>query len=318
MTQFRKPTLSGGRHIPKWTRKLKKHAYRVFGYDDFWYLALTPDTPARKSAEAPLPVLEPSPHPVDRHSSVRISLHLHYPELWDEFEALLKASMPKPKNSTCGRWGLFVTLTPNAANILPEISRAFPGAVVEVLENRGRDIGPFFELLSRGAFDGAEAVCKLHGKRSLSERRPQLLGEVWRRSAVRSLLGEPEAVIKALSGPDPLFLAAGPGHLFAPSKRISETSAWGGLRSEIEEWSARMSLPDPEIRFFAGSMLWLGGTCLTKLRHLGLCLDSFEPESALSLYGPTYTGERIFLMPVQLLKGRIGLLSPDGKISERL
>lgn len=305
-----------------YNNRFVKRSYRIvqknLGRDDFYYVGLAPGDPARKVAEAPLPNLAPVPVRVDVSASVRICLHLHYSDLWPEFETLLKTFMPHSEDGVRPAWGLIVTLTPAAAAVGPDITRAFPGARIEILENRGRDIGPFFEMLRRGAFCGARAVCKLHGKRSLSDGRPLLLGELWRRSAVLSLLSKQADMVKVLTGQESNCAAAGPEHLFAPSPRISEQSAWGGRQEELKTWSIKLGVSNPTIQFFAGSMLWMGERCLDGLQRIGLSLSDFEPEEKMTTNGPTYSGERIFLMPTQITRGRVALLSPNGEISRMI
>lgn len=286
-----------------------------FGRDDFSYVGLAPGDPARVAAEVPLPDPDPTPRPVNPDAEVRVCLHLHYPDLWPEFETVLKAWMPKQHDREPPSWGLIVTLTPGAASVLGDIGKAFPGARALVTENRGRDIGPFFELMHSGALDGAKAICKLHGKRSVSDKRPQLLGELWRRSATRSLLGQSAAIIDAMTRDAPLCVAAGPTHLLAPSARISEKSAWAGRRAHIEQWSETIGLPNPRIRFFAGSMFWLASPCIDQLKKLNLSLKDFEPETDLTIHSTTYTGERIFLIAAERSGGPIALLSPNGRIA---
>lgn len=231
----------------------------------------------------------PEPRPVRRDAPVRIVLHLHYPELWPEFQALLQAQP--------GTYGLIVSLTDNCAGLSGAIVRAFPGAETVVLPNLGRDVGPFFELLSRGHLDGAALLCKIHGKRSVARSRLPDVGDRWRRSALVALLGEDR--FRGVTGAfrdDPTLGLVGPSHLLMPSSRMpaDHPMAWGTVRREVEELERRLDVDTPRLEFFAGTMFWLSQEALTPLRRLALRQQDFV-EAGAALGTLAHAGERIFV-----------------------
>ena len=75
--------------------------------------------------------------------STAVVLHLHYAELWPEIAFLLKRWR--------ARFQLFVTMTREDDALARRISDDFPAAKVDVVENRGRDVRPFLQLLESGA-----------------------------------------------------------------------------------------------------------------------------------------------------------------------
>lgn len=244
------------------------------------------------------------PRPVDPRAGAVIALHLHYPELWPEFHALLQRQR--------GQFALLVSLTEPAAPLKGVIQAAFPGAECVVVANRGRDVGPFFELLSQGRFDGAEVICKIHGKRSVARSRLPDVGERWRRSALVALLGEGrfQEVVGAFRN-DPLLGIVGPSHLLVPNDRlrVEHPMAWGRVKDEVEELGRRMGLEHPELEFFGGTMFWLSGKVLEPLRRLNLRQTDFV-EAGSDLGTLAHACERIFAPAARSLGLSVATVPP--------
>lgn len=292
------------RWIPELASRARRAIWHAAGRDDLYYLNLAVRDPARRALGAwPVTLSGSEVRSVAPGAATRFVVHLHYGELWPEIAAILR-TVP-------GVWGLVVTLTPQAARRGDDIHTAFPGAVVREVENRGRDIGPFFELLRSGALDGARAVCKLHGKRSLSDGRPALTGEIWRRSAMTVLVGRTEDVVRTFDE-RPDMGAAGPAHLLLPSRRLPERKAWRGAVPLCATLSRRTGLERPSLEFFAGSMLWLSAPALEKLKQLSLAQADFEDEGSLSEPSLAHAGERIFLPAVRAAGLSVGLIPAEG------
>lgn len=253
-----------------------------------------------------------SPRPVFPEAPIRIVLHLHYPDLWLEFQRLLQ-EQPGP-------FGLIATLTPASAHLTHDIQEAFPGAIVRVLPNRGRDIGPFFEILAGGLLDGATLVCKIHGKRSVARSRITEVGERWRRSALLALLGHGRlAAVTGQFDLDSSIGLAGPEHLLLPNDRFPSTHpwAWGNVREEVGALAARLGLQEPKLCLFAGSMLWLRAEVLERLKALELSQDAFPDEAAYTEFTLAHACERIFAPAAESVRLRVVGLplpgpQPDG------
>ncbi|MEP1933690.1 MAG: rhamnan synthesis F family protein, partial [Roseibium sp.] len=124
--------------------------------------------------------------------AIAIILHLHYPHLWEEFATFFKHSKLS--------FQLIVTLTATNSDLEAKITSEFPGAIVRVVENLGRDVRPFIKMLQSVALENVDFICKLHGKRSiLSGVSGARFGHLWRRRALLDLLGSPLQVQKILS-----------------------------------------------------------------------------------------------------------------------
>lgn len=226
--------------------------------------------PARPEPLPAFPAIGPGDRP-DPAAPVAIALHLYYPDLWEEFRAILAAQH--------FGFDLFVTLTGPAAadpGTARSIARAFPQVRTWALPNRGRDLLPFAYLASSGLFSGYAAVCKLHGKASPHRRD----GADWRRGLVAGILGDPAATRRRLQGfldrPD-LGLWVADGHLARGAQW------WGPNRDRTLALLARGGLaPDPAALVFpAGSIYWLKPAVIDRLAALRLTPADFESERGL-------------------------------------
>jgi hypothetical protein len=204
-----------------------------------------------------------------------VVLHLHYAELWPEIAFLLKRWR--------ARFQLFVTLTREDDALVTRIAADFPGAKVDVVENRGRDVRPFLQLLESGALDAYELVCKIHGKRSLRSGASPLFGEMFRRATLLDLIGS-DAQVEAIQNrftSEPLLGLVGPERFRARSRHNDPTEIMGASRATIETLARRMGaeIGQGEYDVFHGTMFWARPKALAGLRGLGLAANGFSAES---------------------------------------
>lgn len=204
-----------------------------------------------------------------------VVLHLYYRDLWPEFESrLLSLGVP---------FHLIVTTTQKDPGFENAIRAAFPDAQVVVYENRGRDIGPFVQLLHEGYLDRFPLLCKLHGKRSGISGPRALFGTVWRRTNIADLIGTDEQVksILARFETEPKLAMIGSPRFRVPNDHIRAEGAWAENRKMTLHLAAKLGIADEDFRldFFAGTMFWARRETLNFLRELGLTLDDFPSET---------------------------------------
>ena len=155
----------------------------------------------------------------------------------------------------------------------PFRGRSRAAIAFHAVENRGRDLLPFFTLAGRLAIAPDAAVLKIHGKRSAYSDQ----GEWWRRDTLRGLLPGPFAAARALSrfDADPRLALLG-----APGSFIANPAYWGGNRPEVGRLMggvAGLAIADTDLAFIAGTMFWMrGGFLSALLPHVDASL--FEPE----------------------------------------
>jgi len=226
---------------------------------------------------------------------VAITLHLHYLELWDEIEFLLsRLQFP---------FTLILTLTSENSELAARAQAFFPGAVIRVVENRGRDVRPFLMLLEEGVFDPFEVVCKIHGKRSLGAGQPLLQGDLWRRAIFLDLLAAPRQArdIVQRFADDANLGIVGPRRFLAASRPNRPQDLFTGNRAILEDLAARMAAPirSDDFDFFLGTMFWARPRALKALRSLGLAANGFAPEAGLQEGTMEHAVERIFNFAVR-------------------
>lgn len=203
-------------------------------------------------------------------SAVAVHIHLHYPEMLDEL-LLAARNIPVPAD-------IFITTT--ATELLPAVvarakqhdrrSRIIP------VENAGRDIWPFIQLLNAGVFERYVVVCKIHSKKSAYSVR----GEEWRRALIAPLLGSSKHILDILHA----FHARPDLGLVGPERSfVRDPRHWGANQPRVEQLAARIdanyeAAPVP-LAFTAGSMFWFRPLALAAVRALGLRAEDFGSEN---------------------------------------
>jgi len=240
-------------------------------------------------------------------SSVAVALHLYYVELWPEIEALLK------------RWSfpftLFLTLNCEDPELATRVRAAFPGSVINVVDNRGRDVRPFLLLLEEGAFDSFDLVCKIHGKRSIGNERIAIFGDLMRRAIFLDLIATDEQVLKIVQ----MFHASsqigliGPRRLRLAPNGKSLRSLLGRNRLATESIAARMggAIHKDAFDFFEGTMFWVRPQALAPLRRLRLAEESFAPEAGLGDGALEHAIERLFSHTARVAGFRVEAVAVD-------
>lgn len=215
---------------------------------------------------------DPPPEPIAESGQpgarIAVVIHSHFPEVLPELLDALDA-IPEP-------FDLLVTTT--APHVDARAAGASSIRVVRV-ENRGRDIFPLIRLVNAGLLDGYELVCKVHTKRSAwraSGGRFAGGGSQWRDVLVGGLLGSRTRVLSIVTAfdSDPtLMMVTAPGQVLGPSY-------WGANLPLVLALGRRggVAVAPAHLRFAAGSMYWVRGDVLRRLRDLGLRSAHFDDE----------------------------------------
>ncbi|GLR66623.1 hypothetical protein GCM10010909_13030 [Acidocella aquatica] len=221
---------------------------------------------------------------------IAVALHLHYDDLWPEIETQLK------------RWNvaftLFLSITHENPELVDRIQSAFPGSVVRVVENSGRDVRPFLLLLEEGVFDSFSLICKIHGKKSLGTGHAAIFGDLWRRTIFLDLISTDLQVRKILQlfEDDPQVGLIGPRRFHAISNNTKPQDLLGNNRPAAEAIAAKMGsvIRDNAFDFFEGTMFWVKPQALAPLRELRLSENAFMPEGGLIDGAVEHAIERLF------------------------
>jgi hypothetical protein len=242
-----------------------------------------PSPAGKRAALASNSVATMMKHMQARASDTAAVVHLFYPGLWNEIRSYLR--------SIEGPVDLFVSVPSRSIldEIAPAICAAYPSAAIRVVENRGRDVAPFVELLSSGTLSNYRYVCKIHTKKSMHRSD----GMMWRLESLRDLLGSPEHVrrIKSLFDSTPRVGIVGPSRF-----RTRQDICWNTSEGHIDELCGAMGIAKEDIfsDFFAGTMFWFRPGALKLLGDLNLHTGLFEPERGQTDQTLAHALERVF------------------------
>ncbi len=223
------------------------------------------------------PVLRPDTRTVPAATglSVLVHGHFHYPDLLPDLLTALQVNT--------GPVALHLTATSEAtAEALKATltEHAVPDAVVEVVPNLGRDLGPLVTALGRDVLDRYDLVLHVHGKKSVHAGTD--VAERWRTFLWENLVGGRHPMadrIRRAFAEDPAL-----GLVFPDDPHLND---WDLNREEGERLATRLGLADPLPQHFdfpMGGMFWARTAALRPLLDLGLGWADY-PEEPLPIDG---------------------------------
>lgn len=243
-----------------------------------------------------------------RGNRLAVVAHLYYRDLVPDLLAQL-AAIPEG-------FDLVVTM-PDWGNrqIVEMVGVAYPDAVIYAAANRGRDIGPFIDVLPALLEHDYDAVLKVQTKAGFFSDGHLVPegGRIWRESAFDMLLGSPgqvEETIAAFRAEEKVTMV-GPAPFYLPLSR-EPYSDNGALLHRV----LGAGLEADEGGFFAGTMFWVRPDCLRPLVEAGLSLESFEPETGANDGALVHNVERLFGQ-LALSGGRVDAVDETGRLAGR-
>ncbi|WP_366300425.1 rhamnan synthesis F family protein [Pseudomonas atacamensis] len=222
----------------------------------------------------------------------RIALHVHvfYADLFEQILDCLAINKVRPD--------LFLSAPNEQVKAeLDALRSRYSGNIVaiEVVPNKGRDIGPFLSAFNRRHLREYDIVGHLHTKKSKDQSNPEV-GSVWYDFLIENLLGRSSPMADVITSR--LLSTPGTGMVFADDPHIV---CWGKNRVFAEAFQERLDLkPLPEnIVFPVGTMFWARTESLRSLDALELTWDDY-PEEPLPYDGSMlHALERLFPFIVQ-------------------
>jgi lipopolysaccharide biosynthesis protein len=201
--------------------------------------------------------------------SVLMHLHMHYPDLADEYVSLL--------NEADLQGDVVITTHSKLGRI--ECEHAFlkyRGGDVSVVEvdNIGRDVAPFIQalphFLSQKSYD---VVGHFHGKKSLAV--SQKVGDIWRSFLTSTLIGDADNLAKVLQH---FAVDEKLGLIFAEDCHYV---GWSKNKVYAEELARRLQpaplLPNEPV-FPIGTMFWARTAALRSIWEAKDCLGELPAE----------------------------------------
>ncbi|WP_322513828.1 glycoside hydrolase family 99-like domain-containing protein [Rhodopseudomonas palustris] len=196
---------------------------------------------------------------------IAVVVHVYYTELLSECLGWIE-SLELPHD-------LFITTaTEKRATVEAFVAERGLAATVVAVDNRGRDVAPFLQVLQSLDYERYGKVLKLHGKATQSD--PH--GASWRQGLFRTL-ADPEKLQRALA----LFDANPDIGVLGPSEFLLAMQPYlGRNEAAVRRLAQRMGAEfEPEAdTFFAGTMFIARTRALLPLGALGFATADFEPE----------------------------------------
>ena len=208
----------------------------------------------------------------DLPDNQRVALHVHvyYPELFPEIMTRLSCNRICPD--------LFVSITDEKAreSVVSELKN-YKGQVadIQLLPNRGRDIGPFFTAFGQRMVANYDFIGHIHTKKS-ADVKDATVGQSWYRFLLGNLLGS-ESVAMADCILANMKSDTSIGMVFPDDPNIL---GWSDNRAFANPLAIRIgleNLPDNFV-FPVGTMFWAKSSALLPLMNLKLDWDDYPDE----------------------------------------
>jgi len=222
------------------------------------------------------------------HKKIGIHLHIYYKELIAKFGHYLN-NMPFP-------YDLFVSVPDESAQSECELRFSklhnLQNLIVKRVENRGRDISPFFCIFGEDLRQ-YEIIGHFHSKKSVYN---QGATSGWLEYLLDNLLGSREQISKIIT----LLDEANNFGLIYPQNYYLlpyQANTWLANKHQGQYWCSRLNfkkIPQGYFDFPAGSMFWASRKAILPLLDAGFSLDDFPVESGQTDGTLAHTIERLF------------------------
>jgi glycosyltransferase involved in cell wall biosynthesis/SAM-dependent methyltransferase len=204
------------------------------------------------------------------NGSIAMHVHVFYPDLLPEITARLACNQVRPD--------LFISVTnEEARNQVTDHLKHYGGkvAAIELVPNRGRDIGSFLTAFGPRILAAYDYVGHIHTKKSLDIKDPTV-GKAWFDFLLMNLLGDDsrpmaDTILAAISN-DPTL-----GMVFPDDPNVV---GWNANKDIAEQLAARIGLEKlpRAFDFPVGTMFWARTVALAPLINLNLQWNDYPVE----------------------------------------
>lgn len=199
-----------------------------------------------------------------------IVAHLHYADTWLELRSAI---------STLSDVDVYVTVT--TVDLARTVAADMPSAIVELVDNRGRDVRPFLLTMQRVSHLGYRAVCKVHGKKSVYRADGDSLRQQLFAKLINAELMEQFDKNERLG-----FIATASSMVAHDSKNMRDN------QRVVDAISLEMGIPFVRGHFAAGTMFWVDPRAIEPI--LKLRINDFDIERGLADGTRAHAVERLF------------------------
>lgn len=219
--------------------------------------------------------------------SIAVQIHLFYLDLIDE---IISYTNNIPFQFDC-------IISTDSDHKRDMIRNAFAekslavSVVVDVYENRGRDVLPFInQILS--CHKHYDYICHIHSKKTKTDNH----GDLWRKYLFSNLLGSQEIINNILS----IFDSDSNVGLIFPETYplLTNMAEWGGNKDMcydlLNKLNIRIDLPD-NLVFPVGNMFWVRKSSVEQIFKSKLSTELFPSESGQVNLTPAHAIERLWV-----------------------
>jgi glycosyltransferase involved in cell wall biosynthesis/ubiquinone/menaquinone biosynthesis C-methylase UbiE len=206
--------------------------------------------------------------------SIALHLHVYYPDLLPEMLRRLNGNQVRPD--------LFISVPDESVReeVQAMLVEKYSGKIIEiqVVPNRGRDIGPLLTAFGADLADHYDVVGHLHTKKT-KDFKEEMIGKEWYSFLLENLLGGQSNMADRILG----RLAHDPsiGIIFPDDPHTEPyVAGWGRNRASAEMLGERFGLSQlPEYFLFPiGTMFWARAKALRPLFELHLDWQDYPAE----------------------------------------
>lgn len=200
---------------------------------------------------------------------ILVHVHIYYKDLWKELKNYILNIYPYS-------FELYITMVEEHKDILEDIYNTFSKVKVEIVENRGYDIGPFIHIINKLNLDDYSYIIKLHTKRNLkigaSVNTYNSSGSRMRNWSLSFMKDHNfKKCLQSFENNSKLGMI-GNFHLIIKGKDNSDSEARKGVMKLLYEHN----IPYKGYGFVAGTMFMCRGDILKILQKLQLKITDFD------------------------------------------
>lgn len=227
---------------------------------------------------------------LNNNARILVHLHMFYPEAWEEIKEYLK-------NLNVYQYDLIVThpdfLTDKT--MFNDIRLFSPSCKIMCVSNKGFDIGPFIDIISKINLTKYDIIYHLHSK-SISNRRlvynRLFIGKSWFQQLFSGCLG----VFNVHKGIDILLHNKNIGQIAAKNLIFEDTTE---RQKIVIDYAIRLGIQGHEnYKFVGGSCFGIKAELLYEIKNLKLDINDFI-ESKRYIFTLAHAMERIISISVQ-------------------
>lgn len=217
---------------------------------------------------------------------ILVHLHIYYPSLYDELKSYI--------NNITDDFDLYVSMAEEHKDIIDDLQNNFKNVNIDIVENRGYDVGPFIEVLNKVNLDDYSYIIKLHTKRDIKDKGIYLTngfivyGDRWRNDLL-SFMKHYKKAINLLENNKKVGMIAGTNVILTQKQDEKEENLIQNIKDIYKKFDI---IPENDkYLFVAGTMFIVRAELFKKLQNKFKLEDFETPQKEPTL---AHKLERIF------------------------